>query len=199
MQSRVRVLGEQLNPLLTVLPLAILGSAVLFDIGGLASGLLFFARVALWDMAAGLLAGLVAVGALLIDLIAAPARTTARRLLVAETATAGGMVAIFGVVWAIRIDGQLASTLVPVLVEAFAFVTGVVGAWLARGIVVGDGLPEAGPALPRAYYPAYAAPRRDSGQTLSHAFVGASAVAMAAVTRAAQASVGIWRGRLFRR
>jgi uncharacterized membrane protein len=141
-QSRARVLGEQLNPLLTVLPLGMLGSAVLFDLGALMSTTPFFGRVALWDMAAGLLAGLVAVGATLVDLIVAPSGSSARRVLALEAGTTGSMVLLFGIIWAVRsfagpsgLDGLF-------VVEVVALIAGVVGAWFARSIVAGGGLPE---------------------------------------------------------
>jgi uncharacterized membrane protein len=141
-QSRARVLGEQLNPLLTVLPLGMLGSAVLFDLGALISGTVFFAHVALWDMAAGLLAGLVAVGATLVDLIVAPSPSTARRVLALEAAATGSMVVLFGIIWVVRTVAKPVGVDGLFVVEVLALAAGVAGAWLARGIVAGDGLPE---------------------------------------------------------
>src|SRR5262245_19753279 len=89
MQRRARILGEQLNPLLTVLPLGILGTALLCDLGALISGVHFFGRVAFWDMGAGLLVGLLALCGLLVDLVTAPPASFARRMVGVVTLAVG--------------------------------------------------------------------------------------------------------------
>jgi uncharacterized membrane protein len=138
MRTRARVLGEQLNPLLTVLPLGMLGSAVLFDFGGLIGRFGFFAHVALWDMAAGLIASLVTVVILLVDLIPAPTGSDARRVLGTETAAVGSMAILFLIVWAERSGGDRAGNAGLFVVEVFALAVGLAGAVLARSFVVGQ-------------------------------------------------------------
>lgn len=140
--SRVRVMGEQLNPLLTVLPLGVLGSAVLSDLGALMSGVEFFGQVAHWDMAAGLIVGLLALSVLLVDLITAPPETHARRVLAKVSAGSCAMVFLFAVVWTVRAEGNATGSAWLLLVELLALGLGVTGAWLARGWVVDRGLPE---------------------------------------------------------
>ncbi|HEX6870684.1 MAG TPA: DUF2231 domain-containing protein [Micromonosporaceae bacterium] len=141
MHSRVRVLGQPLNPLLTVLPLGILGSALLSDLGALISDTAFFARVAYWDMAAGVIAGIVTLSALLVDLITAPEESHARRVLGWVSGATAAMVVLDGCVWMVRSDHQGVGNGGLFLVELVALALGITGAWVARGLVVGRGLP----------------------------------------------------------
>ena len=145
MQSRARILGQQLNPLLTILPLGILGSAVLCDLGALMSGVPFFGRVALWDLGAGLIVGPFALCGLLVDLMTAPPHGPARRIVGTVTVAVGAMIVLFGIVWSVRADNGATGSGALVLVELIALGTGIGGVWTARGLVNGEGLPERTP------------------------------------------------------
>jgi uncharacterized membrane protein len=142
MQSRARILGQQLNPLLTILPLGILGSAVLCDLGALMSGVSFFGRVALWDLGAGLVVGLFALCGLLVDLITAPPGGSARRIVGTVTLAVGLMIVLFGIVWSVRADNGTAGSGALFLVELIALGSGIGGVWTARDLVNGEGLQE---------------------------------------------------------
>lgn len=145
--SRVGALRRQLNPLLTLLPLGMLATAVLSDLGALMSGVDFFARVAYWDLAAGLMVGVLALTALLVDLVVAPAETTTRRVLALVSTTTCTMLLMFGIVWSVRADGDLAGNGWLVLVEVLALCVGVAGTWLARALVLVTDSPQR-PAVP---------------------------------------------------
>lgn len=132
----MRVLGQQLNPLLTILPLGVLGSAVLSDLGALVSGSSFFARVAYWDLSVGLLVGVVSLSVLLVDLITAPAGSPIRRVLGAVSVANCAMVILFAMLWSIRGDANPAAGVGMFIVELVALGAGIAGAWLARTLVV---------------------------------------------------------------
>src|SRR5215470_6276435 len=85
-------LRQQLYPLLTLLPLALLGSAVLFDYSTQTSGVRLFGEVALWDMLAGTLAGIACLCTHLVDLLIAAPRSEIRRVVGRAVAGTGSMV-----------------------------------------------------------------------------------------------------------
>src|SRR5262245_6680851 len=102
MHSRASVLGQPVNPVLMLLPLGILVSATIADLGAMLSGLGLFATIARADMVAGLLTGVVALCALLVDLVTAPVGSLARAVLCVVCVAFGAMIGLFTVVWTMR-------------------------------------------------------------------------------------------------
>jgi len=139
--SRARVLGQPVNPVLMLLPLGILVSATLADLGAMMSGLRFFATIAHADMVPGLLSGVLALCALLVDLVTAPAGSIARAVLSVVCVAFGSMIGLFTVVWSLRADSGGAGNGGLLVLEVIALVCGVMAARFARGLVVGRSLP----------------------------------------------------------
>src|SRR4051794_6200311 len=79
-ESRVKVLGHPVHPMLIVLPLGLLAMAVVFDIVYLVSGDETFANVAFWDITAGIIGGLAAAIFWFISLVALPHYTRAKKI-----------------------------------------------------------------------------------------------------------------------
>jgi len=144
-ESRTWLPEQQFNPLLPVLPIALLGSVVLFDFGALISGVDFFGTVARWDLAAGLVVGLVVLTFLLIDLTTAPIGTASRRVLGVVSAATSVMVVLFTMVWWIRTDGDPAANPGLFLLEIMGLAAGVAGGWHARGLGIPPGGTERAP------------------------------------------------------
>lgn len=80
MESRAKLLGHPIHPMLVVFPLGLLGMAVIFDVLALALGSGYWSEIALWMMVAGVVTGLLAAPFGLIDWIAIPAGTRAKRI-----------------------------------------------------------------------------------------------------------------------
>jgi hypothetical protein len=118
--------------MLSVLPLGLLGSVVLFDLGALVSGVAMFDRVAHWDMAAGLLVGLTVLTVLLVDLTTALSGTAAQRALGVVSSATAGMVILFAVVWWVRDDAGFGRDAGLFLLELAALAVGGTGVWFAR-------------------------------------------------------------------
>ena len=78
MESRIKVLGHPLHPMLIVLPLGLLSMAVIFDIVQLLTRNSSFSIAAYWNIVAGVLTGLLAAAAGLRDRIAIPGGTRAK-------------------------------------------------------------------------------------------------------------------------
>lgn len=80
MESRTRLLGHPVHPMLIVFPLGLLATAVLFDIGWLLLDRSDLTVVSWWLMVAGVAGGLVAAPFGTIDWLAIPRGTRARRI-----------------------------------------------------------------------------------------------------------------------
>ncbi|MDG4766285.1 hypothetical protein O7632_19570 [Solwaraspora sp. WMMD406] len=101
MDSRQRVPGHPIQPMLVTLPLGLFVCATLFDVSTLAGGPTLFGEVGYWTMVAGLVAMAVTTGAGLIDLWDEPAGAF-RSALVRFNLFAAGMGAVFLLVCLIR-------------------------------------------------------------------------------------------------
>ena len=80
MESRAKLLGHPIHQMLIVFPLGLLAMALVFDIIHLATGVALWATVSYWMIAAGIIGGLVAAPFGLIDWLAIPAGTRAKRI-----------------------------------------------------------------------------------------------------------------------
>ena len=125
MESSAKAAGHPIHQQLIVFPLGLLATAVVFDVLRLITDNDDFATASWYMIAAGVLAGLLAAVFGLIDYLAIPVGTRARRV----GALHGGgnvvVVVLFAVSWLLRMDepGHVPTTL--------AFLLGVVAAVLA--------------------------------------------------------------------
>ena len=80
MESRAKLLGHPIHPMLVVFPLGLLGMAVVFDGIAIAMSNGYWSEIALWMIVAGVISGLLAAPFGLIDWLAIPAGTRAKRI-----------------------------------------------------------------------------------------------------------------------
>ena len=80
MESRAKLLGHPVHQMLVVFPLGLLGMAVIFDVVAFALGNGYWSEVALWMIVAGIATGLLAAPFGLIDWLAIPSGTRAKRI-----------------------------------------------------------------------------------------------------------------------
>jgi uncharacterized membrane protein len=80
MESHVKLLGHPVHPMLVVFPLGLLGMAVIFDVFAIALSQGYWSEIALWMMVSGVVMGLMAAPFGLIDWLAIPAGTRAKRI-----------------------------------------------------------------------------------------------------------------------
>jgi predicted membrane protein DUF2231 len=185
--SRARVLGQAVNPVLMLLPLGILASAVLADLGALTSGLSVFATLAHADMVPGLLAGILALCALFVDLITAPPGTMARRVLGVVCALYSASMATFALVWSVRAGDDGVGNGGLFVVEVFAIASGVTAARLARGLSLGRDLPRFGGRLSRLAHAALSRLAHAALSRIPHAAL--SRIPVAALSRIPHAAL----------
>ncbi|GAA4900510.1 putative membrane protein [Stackebrandtia albiflava] len=125
MRSRFRAAGHAVHPMLIVFPLGLLATAVIFDVLRLITGNEAFAVVAAYTMAAGIIGGLAAGVTGLVDWLAIPAGTRAKRVGAVHGAGNLLVLALFAVSWLLRLGGD---DWVP---GAWAMILGFAGAALA--------------------------------------------------------------------
>lgn len=132
MELRGSLQGGQVSPVFTALPLGLLGSVLLFDLGVVVSGAAYLAEVSYWVLTAALSVGLLVATGLLVNLTSGTVGATARRVTGVVTAAMTGAMIAFALVWWLRTDGSAGVTIGALLFELFAFGVGVAGASYAQ-------------------------------------------------------------------
>jgi uncharacterized membrane protein len=136
MESRVKLLGHPIHPMLIVLPLGLFITAVIFDALYMWRGNATFAVVAYWNIAVGIVGGLLAAIFGLIDWLAIPDGTRAKRIGMLHGGTMLLVVTLFAfVLWARSnaVDPLLTTALFSA--EIVALLLGAAGGWLGGELV----------------------------------------------------------------
>lgn len=145
MESKAKVVGHPVHPMLIVFPLGLLATSFFFDIIRALGGAPGFSRAAFYMIAAGIIGGLLAAVFGLVDWLAIPKGTRAKRIGAFHGIGNVVVVGLFIVSWGIRYaDPEAQSGLAVVLsliAVALALVTGWLGGELVdrMGVGVDDG------------------------------------------------------------
>jgi uncharacterized membrane protein len=132
----VRALGHPIHQIFVAFPVALFGTAVVFDAIDLFGGSSLFSLVGYWDLAAGLIGAVLAAPFGLADWLTVPAGSRAKRV--------GGwhgignvvMVVLFFISWLLRTRGADHAVTTPMfVVEIVAIALGSVTAWLGGELV----------------------------------------------------------------
>jgi uncharacterized membrane protein len=136
MESKVKLLGHPIHPMLIVFPLGLLAIGVLFDIIRMFTGNDALAVVAFWNIAAGVVGGLLAALFGFIDWLNVPAGTRAKQVGLLHGGGNVVVVALFAVSWLLRLGepSYIPSTLAFVL-GIVAVLIALVTAWLGGELV----------------------------------------------------------------
>jgi uncharacterized membrane protein len=142
MESKAKLVGHAIHPMLIVFPLGLLGMAVIFDILRLATGNTGFATAAYWNIVAGIVTGLVAAVFGLVDWLAIPAGTRAKAIGLWHGGGNVVVVALFALSWWLRLGSptHIPSTpafLLAVVAVLLALVTGWLGGELVERLGIG--------------------------------------------------------------
>jgi uncharacterized membrane protein len=136
MESRAKLFGHAIHPILIVYPLGLLSTAVIFDIIYLVTANPMWATVAFWMIAAGIIGGLLAAVFGLIDLLAIPNGTRAKRIGLVHGLVNVGAVALFAISWLLRYSGipETPST-VAISLSIIGVLAALLGGWLGGELV----------------------------------------------------------------
>ena len=141
MESKAKLFGHPIHTMLIVFPLGLLATALLFDVVRLATGDGFWSQLSYWMIAAGVVSGLVAAPFGLVDWLAIPWKTRAKRIGAIHGAGNVVVIGLYGISWLMRI-GNPAAPEAPALVMSFlggglAVITGWLGGELVNRLAVG--------------------------------------------------------------
>lgn len=135
-ESRAKLLGHALHPMLIVFPLGLLATAVIFDIIYLLTTRASLATAASYMIAAGIIGGLVAGVFGLVDWRSVPAATRAKRVGAWHGLTNVLVLVLFAISWLLRLGGTGWEPSVLALVFSFAgAAVALFGAWLGGELV----------------------------------------------------------------
>lgn len=139
MESRAKLAGHAIHPMLIVFPLGLLAAAVLFDVIYLFTGNAELVIFSYWAIAAGVIGGLLAAVFGLWDWLHIPSGTRAKAI----GAWHGGgnvvVVGLFAVAWLLRLGAVAPAHRpdgIPFILEVVAVLLAVVTAWLGGELVV---------------------------------------------------------------
>jgi uncharacterized membrane protein len=146
MESRAKLFGHPIHPMLIVFPLGLFIMAVLADIAYMITDHSSFAAVAYWDIAGGIVGGLVAAVFGFIDWLAIPSKTRAKSIGLYHGVGNVVVVVLFAVSWLTRREAEshlpsLAASALAIVAILLGAVTGWLGGELVDrlGVGVDDG------------------------------------------------------------
>jgi uncharacterized membrane protein len=141
METRFKLLGHAVHPMLIVIPLGVLATSFVFDLIRLFSNRSVFSEIAFWDIAVGVIGGLLAAVFGLIDWLGLPDRTRAKSVGLWHGGGNVVVVGLFGLSWLLRLGHASEPGAFPVILSlvgvALALVTGWLGGELVERLRVG--------------------------------------------------------------
>lgn len=135
MKARAELFGHPIHQMLIVLPLGVLAMSLVFDIIALVAAWPQLHEAAFYMIAAGIISGLIAAVFGLIDYLAIPSGTRARRVGALHGIGNVVVLILFGASWLLRRDAPADPGLLAILLSvAGAALSGVTG-WLGGELV----------------------------------------------------------------
>ena len=136
METRFKLLGHPVHPMLIVFPLGLLATAVLFDALYLITGNEDLAVFSFWAVIGGVVGGLGAALFGFIDWLAIPSGTRAKQVGLVHGVGNVIIVGLFSVSWLLRLDdAAFAPNLLPFILGVLGAGLALVTAWLGGELV----------------------------------------------------------------
>lgn len=137
MESRLKIAGQAVQPILVMFPLGLFSMAVIFDVANLLGAPSILGALAYWNIAAGLVGGVLAALAGAIDLMFVR-RPEAKRIGVLRGLLNMGVLIFFAVILMVRVGAHDRVAGVGLfLVELLALAIGGFGAWFGGELANG--------------------------------------------------------------
>jgi uncharacterized membrane protein len=141
MESKAKLFGHPIHQMLIVFPLGLLATSFIFDIVYLSTHNGRFGDISFWMIASGIIGGLLAAVFGLIDWIAIPAQTRAKRIGALHGIGNVVVVALFAISWLVRYDAPMVPSAAAIVLSglgvALALVTGWLGGELVDRLAIG--------------------------------------------------------------
>jgi uncharacterized membrane protein len=135
MESRAKLFGHAIHPILIVYPLGLLSAAVIFDVIYLATANTTWSTVSFWMIAAGIVGGLLAAVFGLIDYLNIPRGTRASRIGLLHGLTNLGVMILFIASWLLRRDTPDVPPTAALALSFIGVAAALLGGWLGGELV----------------------------------------------------------------
>ena len=135
MEARAKLLGHPVHQMLIVFPLGLLGASLFFDLIALGTGRTALLQASFYMIAGGILAGLLAAVFGLVDFLAIPSGTRAKRIGLLHGVGNVLVVGLFALSWVLRRPSPDAPGMMPIIVSAVAVGLALVTGWLGGELV----------------------------------------------------------------
>ncbi len=135
MQSKAKILGHPIHPMLVVFPLGLLSTSLIFDIIAAAGGGPSFSRAAFYMIAAGIIGGLAAAVFGAVDWLGIPSGSRAKSVGALHGIANVIVVALFIVSWGIRYGDPDATVGPAVILSAVGIAVALFSGWLGGELV----------------------------------------------------------------
>ena len=135
MESKAKLFGHPIHPMLIVFPLGLLATSFVFDVVYLASRNGNWTGIAFWMIAAGVIGGLLAAVFGLVDWLAIPRGTRAKRIGLFHALGNVAVLGLFALSWFIRYDDITRPEPSALLLSALGVATALFSGWLGGELV----------------------------------------------------------------
>lgn len=135
MEAKAKVLGHPIHQMLIVFPLGVLAMSLFFDLIALAADLPKLHEAAFYMIAAGVISGLIAAVFGLIDFLAIPAGTRAKKVGALHGVGNVVVVVLFAASWWLRRDSVPSPEVLAVILSAVAAGLATLTGWLGGELV----------------------------------------------------------------
>jgi len=150
MESRAKVMGHPIQPILIPFPIGLLTTSVIFDVVHLLAGGARWAEISFWMIAVGVVGGLLAAVFGLIDWLGIPSDTRAKAIGLGHGLSNVLMVALFAVSWLLRTGAPGDPGILPIVLSFLGVGLVSLGGFLGGELVFRMGIGVAERANPNA-------------------------------------------------
>jgi uncharacterized membrane protein len=150
MESRAKVMGHPIHPILVPFPTGLLTTSVIFDVVHLFTGGARWAEISFWMIAVGVVGGLLAAVFGLVDWLAIPSGTRAKAVGLGHGLSNVVMVALFAVSWLLRSGAPNDPKVLPIVLSFLGVGLVSLGGYLGGELVFRLGIGVAEGANPNA-------------------------------------------------
>jgi uncharacterized membrane protein len=135
MESRAKLFGHAVHPILIVFPLGLLSTAAIFDVIYLSTSNAAWAVVSFWMILSGVIGGLIAALFGLIDFLAIPAETRAKFIGLIHGLTNVAVTILFLLSWLTRYHLPETPTSLSLVLSFVGVALALLGGWLGGELV----------------------------------------------------------------
>jgi uncharacterized membrane protein len=135
MESRAKLFGHPIHQMLIVFPLGLLATSFIFDIVYLSTDNPRWADISFWMMGSGIAGGLIAAIFGLVDFLAIPSGTRAKRIGALHGIGNVIVVGLFAASWIVRYDVPMVPELGAIVLSALGVSLALFTGWLGGELV----------------------------------------------------------------